>query len=101
MIRTQAIEPEPPGLVRYLNAAPGGRTELARLAIVRAGNRTSRTPPPRSGGIDRGTERAAIRADVDLGGAILAPSTRAVPSSGDAWIPGASDVPVASRALPR
>ncbi len=35
MIRTQAIEPEPLGLVRYLNATPGGRTEVARLVIVR------------------------------------------------------------------
>ncbi len=35
MIQIQAIEPEPLGLVRYLNAAPGGRTEVARLEIVR------------------------------------------------------------------
>ncbi|MEO8842749.1 MAG: metallophosphoesterase [Kofleriaceae bacterium] len=36
MIRITAIEPEPLGEVRYLNAVSSGRTEVSRLEIVRA-----------------------------------------------------------------
>jgi Icc-related predicted phosphoesterase len=36
MMRINAIDPEPIGLVRYLNAASSGRTEVTRLEIVRA-----------------------------------------------------------------